>query len=154
MPSREQLELRYLSPCPARPLYDSRAAKRGGFKRGFLIWTCPSFFGTFPIFLGVSRFVRGWSGDFPNLSFSSFSAYQEHLRGTVPKGSATQSGPFPKKWETPRFANPRFSFSQMTPFALQSSGNDKRPASRGTKPRKTHVLLCCGAIRKRQMIRD
>ena len=64
----------------------SRAAKRGGFKRGgFLIWTCPSFcvlfcpflsfFGTFPIFVGFSRFARGWSGDFPDLSFSSFSAY-------------------------------------------------------------------------------
>ena len=51
----------------------SRAAKRGCFKRGgFPIWTCPSFFvlfGTFPIFPGFSRFARGWSGDFPNLSF-------------------------------------------------------------------------------------
>ena len=52
----------------------------GGFKRGgFPIWTCPSFFvqffGTFPIFLGFSRFARGWSGDFPDLSFSSFLAY-------------------------------------------------------------------------------
>ena len=64
----------------------SRAAKRGGFKRGggFPIWTgpsffvlfCPflSFFGAFPIFLGFSRFARGWSGDLPDLSFSSFSA--------------------------------------------------------------------------------
>ena len=45
---------------------------------GFPIWTCPSFFvlfRTFPIFLGFSRFARGWSGDFPDLSFSSFSAY-------------------------------------------------------------------------------
>ena len=52
----------------------------GGFQTGggFPIWTCPSFFvlfGTFPIFLGFSRFARGWSGDFPDLSFSSFSAY-------------------------------------------------------------------------------
>ena len=59
----------------------SRAAKRGGFKRGgFPIWTCPSFsffvlFGTFPIFLGISRLARGWSGDFPDLPFSSFSTY-------------------------------------------------------------------------------
>ena len=44
----------------------SRAAKRGGFKRGgFPIWTCPSFlsffvpFGTFPIFPGFSRFAPG-----------------------------------------------------------------------------------------------
>ena len=56
--------------------------KRGCFKRGgFPIWTCPSFlsffvlFGTFPIFLGFSRFARGWSGDFPDLSFSAFSAF-------------------------------------------------------------------------------
>ena len=93
----------------------SRAAKRGCFKRGgFPIWTCPSFFvlfGTFPIFLGFSWFARGWSGEFPDLSFSSFSAYQEHLRGTVPKGSATQSGPFPKKvgntrvWKPPGLAS-------------------------------------------------
>ena len=51
----------------------------GGFKRGgFPIWTCLSFFvlcGTFPICLGFSRFVRGLFGDFPDLSFSSFSAH-------------------------------------------------------------------------------
>ena len=58
----------------------SRAAKRGGFKRGVspsgLVLPLLSFFvlfGTFPIFPGFSRFVRGLSGDFPDLSF--FSAY-------------------------------------------------------------------------------
>ena len=67
----------------AMALEISRAAKRGGFKRGgFPIWTflsCFVLFGTFPIFPGFSRFARGWSGDFPDLSFSSFSAYQEHI---------------------------------------------------------------------------
>ena len=58
----------------------SRAAERGGFQTGgaFPIWTGPSFsvlFGTLPIFPGFSRFARGWSGDFPDLSFFSFSAY-------------------------------------------------------------------------------
>ena len=60
----------------------SRAAKRGCFKRGVsrsgLVLPFLSFFvlfGTFPIFLGFSRFARGWSGDFPDWSFSSFSAY-------------------------------------------------------------------------------
>ena len=57
----------------------SRAAKRVGFKRGgFPIWACPSFlvvFGTFPIFLGFSRFVRGWSRDLPDSSLFSFLAY-------------------------------------------------------------------------------
>ena len=53
------------------------------------------------------------SGDFPDWSFSSFSAYYQHLRGTVPKGSATQSGPFPKKsGKHPGLELPRFSFSQ------------------------------------------
>ena len=33
------------------------------------------YFWDFPIFPGFSRFARGWSGDFPDLSFSSFSAY-------------------------------------------------------------------------------
>ena len=31
------------------------------------------------------------------MSFSSFLAHWQHLRGTVPKGSATQSGPSPEK---------------------------------------------------------
>ena len=77
--------------CRARNDYlISRAAKRGCFKRGrFPIWTCPSFFvlfcpfwdfpdfcGIFPICTGMVRgFSRFWSGDFPDLSFSSFSTY-------------------------------------------------------------------------------
>ena len=63
-------------------------------------------FGTFPIFLGFSRSARGWSGDFPDLSFSSFSAYQKQLRGTVPKGFATQSRPFPKRVGNPPVCKP------------------------------------------------
>ena len=73
---------RAIGPCSF-----SRAAKRGGgFHTGgfpdldlsFLFCPFLSFFvlfGTFPIFLGFSRFARGWSGDFPDLSFSSFLAY-------------------------------------------------------------------------------
>ena len=38
----------------------------------FLFLTFFVLFGTFPSFLGFSRFARGWSGDFPDLSFSSF----------------------------------------------------------------------------------
>ena len=59
---------------------NSRAAKRGCFKRGgfpdldlsFLFCPFLSFWdfpGDFPDLRG------GWSGDFPDLSFSSFSAY-------------------------------------------------------------------------------
>ena len=47
----------------------------GGVSRSGLVLPFVSFFGPFPIFLGFSRFARGWSGDFPDLSFSSFSAY-------------------------------------------------------------------------------
>ena len=88
----------------------------GGVSRSGLVLTFLSFFvlfGTFPIFPGFSRFARGWSGDFPDSSLFSFSAYQEHLRGTVPKGSATQSGPFPEKsGKRPGLETPRLSFSQ------------------------------------------
>ena len=52
--------------------------------------------------------------DFPDWSFSSFSAYEEHLQGTFPKGSVTQSEPFPKKLETPRFGKPPVCLLQLT----------------------------------------
>ena len=71
--------------CPHKNMYTkwfSRAAKRGGFKRGVsrsgLVLPFLSFFvlfATFPIFPGFSRFVRGLFGDFSDLSFSSFLAY-------------------------------------------------------------------------------
>ena len=54
------------------------AVSNGGASRSGLVlpfWSFSVLFGTFPIFLGFSRFARGWSGDFPDLSFSSFSAY-------------------------------------------------------------------------------
>ena len=89
----------------------SRAAKRGGFKRGgFPIWTCPSFFvlfGTFPFFPGFSRFAWGLSGDFPDLFFSSFSALLAAPTRNSPERVRDTIWTFPKKkWETPRFGNP------------------------------------------------
>ena len=90
--------------------------EQGGF-RGLNVSFLLSFFvpfDTFPIFAGFSRFVRGFSGDLPDLSFCSFAAYEQHLRGTVPKGSATQSGPFPKKsGKPPGLETPWFTFSQV-----------------------------------------
>ena len=56
------------------------------------------------VLFGTSRFLGGFSrffGDFPDGSFFSFSAVEKHMQGTVPEESATQSGPFLKKWETP-----------------------------------------------------
>ena len=63
--------------------------KRGGVSRSGLVLPFLSFFvlfGTFPNFPGFSRFARGWSGDFPDSSLFSFSAY---FRG-VPRASATK----------------------------------------------------------------
>ena len=68
-------------PCERRPVLSpllSRAAKRGGFKRGgFPIWICPSFFvlfrpfWNFPDFAGIfpicSVLVRGFSRFVPFL---------------------------------------------------------------------------------------
>ena len=92
-------------------LYNSPIIKRGAFPT----WTCPSFFVLFcpfPNFPGSSRFARGLSGDFPDSSpFLFLGLLKEHLRGTVPKGCATESGLFPKKvgdppgLETPALAS-------------------------------------------------
>ena len=93
-----------------------KGRQTGGFQTGWFpdldlsflfcpVWDFPDFFGIFPI-------CSGWSGDFPVSSLFPFSANEEHLRGTVPKGSATQSGPFPKKvgnppvWKPPGLACP------------------------------------------------
>ena len=99
----------------------SRAAKRGGFKRGgFPIWTCPSFFvlfcpfWDFPDFSGIFPICSGMVWGLSRFVLFLFLAYYEHLRGTVPEGSATQSGPFPKKvgntrvWKHPGLASLNF----------------------------------------------
>ena len=70
-----------------------------------------------PFFL-LSRFVRRLSGDSPDLSFCSFSANEQHLRGKVPKGSATQSGPFPtKRGEAFFYLQLEFFYLQLSFFA-------------------------------------
>ena len=118
-----------------------KGCQTGGFQTGgfpdldlsFLFVPFLSSFGTFPIFLGFSRFARGWSRDFPDSSLFSFSAYQEHLRGTVPKGSATQSGPFPKTvgnppvWKPPGLAS--LFFGLFSVFDLKPSFQEKLPQS-------------------------
>ena len=97
---------------PRMALMENQGPPNGGVSNGGVSHLDSSFlFCPFLSFLGLSRFFR----DFPDLlgdgSFLfSFSAYREHLRGTVPKGSATQSGPFPTK--KPGLETPRFSFSQ------------------------------------------
>ena len=97
-----------------------RDRQTGGFQtRGFpdldlsFLFVLFRPFGTLPIFLGFSGFARGWSVDFPDLSFSSCrpikSTYEEQSR----KGPR-QSGPFPKKvgnppvWKPPGLASLNF----------------------------------------------
>ena len=114
---------------PRRTFWKSRAAKRGVSNGGFpdldflslsflfcpfLSFFCPflSFFvlfcpfWDFPIFLGFSRFARGWSGIFPirpfPLSRPIKSTYEEQSR----KGPRHNLDLFRKKWETPGFGNP------------------------------------------------
>ena len=71
---------------PLRPFNCNRTLKgrqtgggsNGGVSRSGLVLPFLSFLvlcGTFPIFPGFSRFVRGWSGDFLDSSLFSFSAY-------------------------------------------------------------------------------
>ena len=55
--------------------------------------------GVYPI-LDLLRSSRFFSGIFPIGPFL-FRSLLKHLRGTVPKGSATQSGPFPEKVGNP-----------------------------------------------------
>ena len=76
--SMRKLVLRELNAenCVQGPL--NGGVSNGGVSRSGLVHPFLSFFvlfRAFPNFLGFSRFARGWSGDFPDLSFSSFSAY-------------------------------------------------------------------------------
>ena len=54
-------------------LFLGKAEKSRNGRTGFLSFFV--LFGTFLIFPGFSRFARGWSGDYPDWSFFSFSAY-------------------------------------------------------------------------------
>ena len=59
------LDLRDISRGPP----NGGGVQTGGVSRSGLVLPFLSFFvlfGTFPIFLGFSRFARGWSGDFPD----------------------------------------------------------------------------------------
>ena len=99
---------------------ESRAAKRGCFKRGgFPIWTCP-FFLVFFVLLGFSRFFwdfpicsGGGPGIFPicpfPLSGPINSTYEEQSR----KGPRHNLDLSRKRWEHPGLETPRLSFSQL-----------------------------------------
>ena len=100
----------------------SRAAKRGGFKRGgFPIWTCPSFFvlksfvlfGTFSIFLGFSRFAWGRSGDFPRFVLFLFLGVLRAPTRNSPERVRDTIWTFSEKsGKYPGLEPPRLSFSK------------------------------------------
>ena len=93
-------------------------------------------FGTFPIF----RDFPDLSGDSPGIFPICPFPLSRPIRGTVPKGSATQSGPFPKKVETPGFETPglaslnlgplrskkqRFAFAFLSPLSAERHWGQK-----------------------------
>ena len=108
----------------------SRAAKRGGFKRGgFPIWTCPSLFCPFSSFLGLSRFARGfsrfargWSGIFPISPFPLSRPIKSPCEEQSRKGPRHNPDLSRKvSGKHPGLETPRFSFSQAKlsgPFPL------------------------------------
>ena len=68
------------------------------------------------------------SGIFPICPFPVSRRIKQRLRGTVPKGSATQSGPFPKKvGNLPGLETHRFSFSQLASSCQVSSRSHPPP---------------------------
>ena len=97
---------------------NSRAAKRGGFKRGgFPIWTCPSFSALFCPFWDFPDFFR----DFPDLlrdspgifPISPFPLSQPAPTRNSPERVRDTIWTFPEKsGKHPGLETPRFSFSQ------------------------------------------
>ena len=90
---------------------NSRAAKRGVSNGGgFPIWTCPSFFvlfGTFLVFLGFSRFARGWSGDFSRFVLFLFLGLLRAPTRNSPERVRDTIWTFPEKsGRSLRFGNP------------------------------------------------
>ena len=115
--------------------------KGGGFKRGVsrsgLVLPCLSFFvlfGTFPIFLGFSRFARGWSGDFPicpfPLSRPIKSTYEEQSR----------KGPRHKSGKHPGLETPRFSFSQFWVPLIPENSREPPAQTEESKGESDHFL--------------
>ena len=118
------------SPCFLH-LPQSKAANGGGVQTGrFPIWTRPSRFvlfcpfWDFPDFCGIFPICPGIV---PICPFPLSRPINTQLRGTVPKGSATQSGPFTKKmgnppvWKPPGLASPNLIFSSSFSSSSASS---------------------------------
>ena len=97
----------------------SRAAKRGGFKRGgFPIWTCPSFFvlfcpfWDFPDFSGIFPICSGMVRGFSRLVLLLFLGLLRAPTRNSPESVRDTIWTFPEKsGKPPGLETPRFSFS-------------------------------------------
>ena len=103
---------------------------RSGLVLPFLSFFVP--FGTFPIFWDFPDLLGDGPGIFPICPFPLSRPIKSTYEATVPKGSATQSGPFPKKvgntrvWKHPGLASLKMafleSFSLKMAFSLSRVG--------------------------------
>ena len=128
---------------------NSKAAKRGGFKRGgFPIWTCPSFFVLFCPFLGLSQFFWDFPdllGDGPGifpicpfpLSRPIKSTYEEQSR----KGPRHNLDLSRKSGQHPGLETPRFSFSNKLIRANQNYSRSRTVGQLSAWPFFSLVLL-------------
>ena len=99
----------------------SRAAKRGGFKRGgFPIWTCPSFFvlfcpfWDFPDFSGIFLICSGMVRGFSRIVLFLFLGLLRAPTRNSPERVRDTIWTFPEKsGKHPGLETPRFSFSQI-----------------------------------------
>ena len=99
---------------------NSRAAKRGCFKRGcFPIWTCPSFFvlfcpfWDFPDFSGIFPICSGMVRGFSRFVLSLFLGLLRAPTRNSPERVRDTIWTFPEKsGKHPGLETPRFSFSQ------------------------------------------
>ena len=117
----------YRSPTKSRDFWNptqraqrSRAAKRGGFKRGgFPIWTCPSFFvlfrpfWDFPDFSGIFPICSGMVRGFSRFVLFLFLGLLRAPTNNSPERVRDTICTFPEKsGKHPGLETPRFSFSQ------------------------------------------
>ena len=101
---------------------NSRAAKRGCFKRGgFPIWTCPSFFvlfrpfWDFPDFSGIFPICSGMVRGFSRFVLFLFLGLLRAPTRNSPERVRDTIWTFPEKsGKHPGLETPRFSFSQRT----------------------------------------
>ena len=108
------------SHCQKTP--KSRAAKRGGFKRGgFPIWTCPSFFvpfcpfWDFPDFSGIFPICSGMVRGFSRFVLFLFLGLLRAPTRNSPERVCDTIWTFPKKVGNTRvWKPPSFSFSQLS----------------------------------------